>query len=547
MRKLFAWFICLFVVASAYAQRDTRPTNQLLVVSASVDYGVGKLYVSGSNFGSAMPAVKLNGIALQVLTATPTSVLAMLPPGIAPGSYLLTVASGPAVTEFDAFSVTIGAAGAKGDKGDKGDQGLTGPKGDAGATGPAGPKGDKGEPGAPGAKGDKGDQGLIGPKGDAGATGPAGPKGDKGEPGALGPKGETGPAGADGSKGEKGDPGVQGPAGAKGEKGDAGAAGPAGAQGPAGPQGPSGPAGRDGNGGNSIGPAQIAALRWYDANESGRVVSANQGPWLTGVPVGVVSNGHGIWVAGTLGISRIRPDTGLVDGPAILPAVSQSARVSMVHDGSTLWVASGGNAISAFNPGLLFSTGGTTTTHGGPVSALAFDGGALWFADSTNNEVVRYSLRDGVRSEVVVGSAPMALAFDGTSMWVANSGSDNVMKIGPKNLAKSGPFTVGASPSALVFDGTYMWVANTVGNSVTQLNLDGSTASTYNVQQSPSMMVYDGKAIWVASKTGSTVTRIGFDGTKKTLFLNAPATSMTFDGVNVWVGVASTEGNFIKF
>ena len=206
--------ICVFA-ASAFAQRDTRAANQLLIVSATVDYGVGKLYISALNFGTGTPTVKLNGTPLQVLSPTPAYIIAMLPPEALaqPGSYLLTVASGPSATEFDAFSVTIGAAGAKGAKGDTGATGAVGP---AGMTGPQGPKGDTGAAGATGASG------PVGPTGETGAVGQTGPQG---------PKGDAGPVGATGPQGPKGD------------KGDQGLPGPAGLPGATGPQGPTGPAG----------------------------------------------------------------------------------------------------------------------------------------------------------------------------------------------------------------------------------------------------------------------------------------------------------------
>ncbi|WP_434386500.1 hypothetical protein [Melittangium boletus] len=94
-----------------------------------------------------------------------------------PGSYLLTLSTGPNLDQNDAFDVTIGTAGPKGDTGAQGPQG---PKGDTGAQGPQGPKGDTGPQGIQGAKGDtgaqgpQGVQGIQGLKGDTGAQGPAG-------------------------------------------------------------------------------------------------------------------------------------------------------------------------------------------------------------------------------------------------------------------------------------------------------------------------------------------------------------------------------------
>src|SRR5438128_837117 len=161
-----------FIVASPLFAGNPPP--QLVITSAQVDFGIGRLYVTGKNFGSATaPEVKLNDQVLTVMSFTDGTIDAVLPAGIVPGSYILNVSRGPSTTQNDVFDVTLGAVGPKGDKGDKGDQGLTGSKGD---------KGDKGDPGQQGSKGDTGAQGLPGAKGDTGSPGPAGPTGADGTP-----------------------------------------------------------------------------------------------------------------------------------------------------------------------------------------------------------------------------------------------------------------------------------------------------------------------------------------------------------------------------
>ena len=97
-----------------------------------------------------------------------------------PGSYLLTVATGPGDAHIDSFAVTLGAVGPKGAKGDKGDPGsqgppgLQGPQGPQGATGPPGPAGPQGLQGLPG------QTGQPGPPGQPGTQGPVGPPGPQG-------------------------------------------------------------------------------------------------------------------------------------------------------------------------------------------------------------------------------------------------------------------------------------------------------------------------------------------------------------------------------
>ena len=108
---------------------------------------------------------------LQVTLSTPTRIEALLPPGIAPGDYLLSI-------------TTVGQG-----------SGDDGPRGDAswitvGARGEAGPAGAPGPAGPPGPMGPTGQQGL------AGLPGPQGPAGPEGSPGLPGPAGPMGPAGS---------------------------------------------------------------------------------------------------------------------------------------------------------------------------------------------------------------------------------------------------------------------------------------------------------------------------------------------------------------
>lgn len=118
------------------------PSSQLVITSAQVDFGIGRIYIAGSNFGSAIaPEVTLNGQLLIVMSFTDGTIDAVLPAGIAPGSYLLRVSRGSSSTQNDVFDMTLGAVGPKGDKGEKGD------KGDRGGAGPAGPPGPQGPPG----------------------------------------------------------------------------------------------------------------------------------------------------------------------------------------------------------------------------------------------------------------------------------------------------------------------------------------------------------------------------------------------------------------
>ena len=105
----------------------------------------------------------LAGTSLVVLSATETHVLAQLPSDLGPGSYLLSVARGPAAVQSDAFDLTIGTAGPPGPTGPRGEKGDTGPDGLPGPTGPEGPTGPRGLQGLTGATGAQGPAGTTPP------------------------------------------------------------------------------------------------------------------------------------------------------------------------------------------------------------------------------------------------------------------------------------------------------------------------------------------------------------------------------------------------
>lgn len=149
MRSLTAavFLLLTLCVVEVSAQRDTRPANQLLITSTAIDYGVGWVTIHGDNLGGGPPVVTLAGQTLQVVTYGANQIVAVVPAAILPGSYLLTVATGAANTEFDAFNLTYGAegpAGQEGPQGERGPEGVAGPPGPQGPVGPVGPEGPSG-------------------------------------------------------------------------------------------------------------------------------------------------------------------------------------------------------------------------------------------------------------------------------------------------------------------------------------------------------------------------------------------------------------------
>jgi hypothetical protein len=208
-KALKAASIGLLLAAAGPGTAEEKDHRHPVILSVSADPQLVVLTIGGQNFGDLTPTVTLDSVPLVVTGATPTQVLASLPPGLLPGSYRLTLARGtrrgddrsdqPAPKEVAVFDVTLGAVGPMGPKGEKGDTGNVGPQG---LPGPTGPKGDPGPTGAQGPAGPQGPPGPAGSQGPQGQMGPQGPPGPPGAAGVAGPQGPPGPAGPPGPQGQ---------------------------------------------------------------------------------------------------------------------------------------------------------------------------------------------------------------------------------------------------------------------------------------------------------------------------------------------------------
>jgi len=170
----------LGLASSQAVAQATRITQVVIDISASPNV----LRISGAGF-ARNSRVSLAGVTLTKSLLTDSQIVAVLPPTIAPGDYLLQVSGRSLAT----WNLTFGVAGPQGPAGLPGAQGPQGAPGVAGPQGPVGPQGMPGAPGLLGPTGPQGPQGVQGPRGDTGLTGAAGPVGPQGPTGPQGPAG----------------------------------------------------------------------------------------------------------------------------------------------------------------------------------------------------------------------------------------------------------------------------------------------------------------------------------------------------------------------
>jgi hypothetical protein len=139
--------------APAAAQAAKAP--QLVIISAHADRTAGTLVVTGLDFGDEAPRVTLGVDDLEVLESSPGRVEVDLPPSFPAGSYLLIVARGPGVAEYDVFHAAVPELPSE-----RAARELPPPP--AQPRGPIGPQGATGQPGPPGPPGPSGRAELAG-------------------------------------------------------------------------------------------------------------------------------------------------------------------------------------------------------------------------------------------------------------------------------------------------------------------------------------------------------------------------------------------------
>jgi len=95
----------------ALVAAPARVSAQLVLVppvitQAAADDALQSLHITGTSFGTTTPTVKLADVSLVVTTFSDTAIVAMLPPGIARGSYwLLVIRSEPVPVPVQVYSL----------------------------------------------------------------------------------------------------------------------------------------------------------------------------------------------------------------------------------------------------------------------------------------------------------------------------------------------------------------------------------------------------------------------------------------------------------
>ncbi len=248
----------------------------------------------------------------------------------------------------------------------------------------------------------------------------------------------------------------------------------------------------------SITAEQIALLKWYPANKTGRSFPVGQ------APRGLAYDGESMWIAnsGDNTVSRIS-----LNGVTLGTYPVGSVPVEVAYDGVFIWVANAGNdtvsVLWASNGALAATLNVNSQPYG-----LAFDGFNMWVTCKNTDEVMVFSVTNfQVFQTLSTGSQPVGIAYDGRWMWVVNSGDGanpgSVSVFNASTFEHAITPTVGVSPQYIAYDGAKMWVTNYGDDTVSVLNAaDGSLVWTLDQVRAPYDLAFDGTRMWVTNTLG---------------------------------------------
>ena len=104
--------LCALALTVILARTYADSSHQVVVDRTVIDYALNQITIVGTNFGSGTPSVSLQGAPLTVQSFNPTTgtIVAALPAGLSPGSYLLSVTTATGTPSTGAFDTTYGPA-----------------------------------------------------------------------------------------------------------------------------------------------------------------------------------------------------------------------------------------------------------------------------------------------------------------------------------------------------------------------------------------------------------------------------------------------------
>ena len=202
---------------------------------------------------------------------------------------------------------------------------------------------------------------------------------------------------------------------------------------------------------------------------------------------------------------RVDADLGSVADSVPLPTPDGTGiafgtrRAAIVSDGS-LWVTS-----SPLAEVLRVDTATKRVTGridvGNEPSGLAAADGAIWVADSMDNNVHRIvpTAAGAVTDTIPLGNGPGPIAAGEGAIWVANMRDGTVSRIDPTTRSAEAEIEVGRQPTGIAVGADAVWVANSLSGTVSRIDPEtNSVTKTIAVGGAPHSVAVAGGRVWVS-------------------------------------------------
>ena len=187
--------------------------------------------------------------------------------------------------------------------------------------------------------------------------------------------------------------------------------------------------------------------------------------------------------------------------------------LGIAFDGSRIWTASFGSAVSIVTPGATIPWTVTTVTTGffSPVGPL-FDGANVWVADFGSAHLLKLDGAGAILQTVTVGSFPEHPVFDGTNIWVPSFFPNSVSVVRASSGAVLATLTGNGlnHPFVAAFDGQRVLVTNHDGNSVSlwkAADLTPLGSFPTGTSTGPTGACSDGVNFWITLRTTNKLAR----------------------------------------
>jgi YVTN family beta-propeller protein len=292
-------------------------------------------------------------------------------------------------------------------------------------------------------------------------------------------------------------------------------------------------AGGSGSGAN-VAPNSLAVIDTH----SNKVI----GTAAVGVRPSAVAIGAGsVWVVNIddKTMSRIDPQSRSLQRTISLRSTPTGVAVGF----GAVWVANGvAGSVSRVDPGTDDVTATTNVTPLAAGGSVTVGANAVWavFSNSSIGQIDPTSGR--LLATGLAGTAPTAIAYGGGAVWVANSGDNNASRILPATVTAFATPGVGRHPAGIAVGDGAVWVADEGDNTVTRIDLSSGSTATIPVGQGPTGIAVGDNGVWVANSDDGTVSRIDplQERVVKTIRVGNRPVGVAAANGRVWISIQST-------